>query len=385
MVGQLPRVKWCIYYYIATYVFSTIFFCIFHTGYIMDNHDNDILETIGGLDKNSLNNILNNKYSPSTDMAESKDLSSSLKHSSYYDTKSFTALSFNTASIRSKFDQIDIFLNELSLTCHPPISAICVQETWLSEEDDSSLFKLNGHNCISKGETCSQKGGLIIYLNENFTYKTIDIREPSTLWESQLIEISSPALSKKVIIGNFYRRPKENVDDHKQFIDKLSPILLYLESLNAEVILAGDFNINLLNIKNKDTASNFFNTITAHVFFPEITLPTRFTDRTGTLIDNFFRKVSEISPKSSPGILIDKFSDHQPYFTSFDLKLLHDSPPKFISISKHSPEALINFGNELESCDLIDKIEIGLGGNPNDNYTKLQDILIKLKKKTSSK
>ena len=113
----------------------------------------------------------------------------------------------------------------------------------------------------------SQKGGLIIYLNESFTFKTIDIREPSTLWESQVIEISSPALSKKVIIGNFHRRPKENVLDHKQFIDKQSPILLYLENLNAEVILAGDFNINLLNIKNKDTASNFFNTKTAHVFF----------------------------------------------------------------------------------------------------------------------
>ena len=136
--------------------------------------------------------------------------------------------------------------------------------------------------------TCSQKGGLnIFYSNENFTYKTIDITEPSTLWESQVIEIVSPALSKKVIIGNFYRRPKENVANHKQFIDKLSPILLYLESLNAEVILAGDFNINLLNIKNKE-ASIFFNTITAHGFFRDITLPTRFTDRTGTLIDNFF-------------------------------------------------------------------------------------------------
>ena len=54
-------------------------------------------------------------------MVEGEDLSSSLKHSSYYDTKScssflkdrvnsFTVLSFNTASIRSKFDQIDIFL-----------------------------------------------------------------------------------------------------------------------------------------------------------------------------------------------------------------------------------------------------------------------------------
>ena len=72
----------------------------------MDNHDNDILETIGGLDKNSLNNILNNKYSPSTDMAEGEDLSSSLKHSSYYDTKSFSSFlkdKVNSFNYCSKF------------------------------------------------------------------------------------------------------------------------------------------------------------------------------------------------------------------------------------------------------------------------------------------
>ena len=61
------------------------------------------------------------------------------------------------------------------------------------------------------------------------------------------------------------------------------------------------------------------------------------------------------------------------YFTSFDLKPLLDSPPKFITISKHYPEALINFRYELESCDLRDKINISLGGNPNENYTQLQD------------
>ena len=90
--------------------------------------------------------------------------------------------------------------------------------------------------------------------------------------------------------------------------------------------ILADFNINLLNTKKKDTASNFFKYNNCTCFFSEITLLTRFTDRTGTLIDNFFCKVSEISLKSSPGILIDKFSDHQPYFTSVDLKPLHDSP-----------------------------------------------------------
>ena len=99
-------------------------------------------------------------------------MSSSLKHSSYYDTKSFssffegqsssfTVLSFNTASIRSQFHQIDIFFNELSVSCHPPISAICVQETWLSEEDDSLLFNLKVIIVFLKIKRVARKEDLI--------------------------------------------------------------------------------------------------------------------------------------------------------------------------------------------------------------------------------
>ena len=100
------------------------------------------------------------------------------KHSPYYDhksfltflqdnDKSFTVLSINVASLRSKFDEIEFF--------------ICIQETWSNEHNDISLFNLNGYNCISQGKTCSQRGGLVIYLNDNFTYNIIKSPEISTL------------------------------------------------------------------------------------------------------------------------------------------------------------------------------------------------------------
>ena len=114
------------------------------------------------------------------------------KHSPYYDhksfltflqdnDKSFTVLGINVASLRSKFDEIEFFINEVTLCC-PPLSAICIQETWLNEHDDISLFNLNGYNCISQGKTCSQRGGLVIYLNDDFNYNIIKYPKISTLW-----------------------------------------------------------------------------------------------------------------------------------------------------------------------------------------------------------
>ena len=47
------------------------------------------------------------------------------------------------------------FINEVTLCC-PPLSAICIQETWLNEHDDISLFNLNGYNCISESESESE-------------------------------------------------------------------------------------------------------------------------------------------------------------------------------------------------------------------------------------
>ena len=107
-------------------------------------------------------------------------------------------------------------INEVTLCC-PPLSAICIQETWLNEHDDISIFNLNGYNCISQGKTCSQRGGLVIFLNDNFNYNIKKCPEISTLWVCQVIETTSNMLSRKVILGNVYRLPRETSTDHMYF------------------------------------------------------------------------------------------------------------------------------------------------------------------------
>ncbi len=107
-----------------------------------------------------------------------------------------------------------------------------------------------------------------------------------------------------------------------------------MEKEKTESIIAADFNINLLKINERDLISEFFDTLTANSFYPKITMPTRFSNKHGTLIDNLFCKLTEYSLNTTSGILIKTFSDHLPYFT-FLHSLINIEPPQ-IHKNKHS-------------------------------------------------
>ena len=59
------------------------------------------------------------------------------------------------------------------------------------------------------------------------------------MWESLFIEVSG-FLNKKIIFGNIFTFT---------FLAELSPILINVQISKHEVVIAGDFNIELLNIR----------------------------------------------------------------------------------------------------------------------------------------
>ena len=60
--------------------------------------------------------------------------------------RQFTVLSLSIQSINSKFDSLTAFLSHLDAN-DVNFSAICLQETWLSSEQDVSIFTIPGY-CI---------------------------------------------------------------------------------------------------------------------------------------------------------------------------------------------------------------------------------------------
>ena len=150
-----------------------------------------------------------------------------------------------------------------------------------------------------------------------------------------------------------------------------------LENTNNEIIIAGDFNINLLKIQEKPAFNTFFEIMTSNSFFPLITLPTRFSNTRGTLIDNFFAKISSIILNANAGIILDKLSDHLPYFICLDTIKMTCKFPKFITISVKKPTALEDLTKELASLNIFDSLDHNPNCDPNKNYEILENHIMK--------
>ena len=75
------------------------------------------------------------------------------------------------------------------------------------------------------------------------------------------------------------------------FIVEFSTFLQRVKNLNKLSYISGDYNIDLLKVKINPRFGEFFDHFISSGFFPKITLPTRFTDQSATLIDNVFKSV----------------------------------------------------------------------------------------------
>ncbi len=75
-----------------------------------------------------------------------------------------------------------------------------------------------------------------------------------------------------------------------------------LEKNNSEVIISGNFNIDLLKLNAKQVISDYFDMFTNHSFYLKITLLTRLSNKHGTLIDNFLCKLTEATLDTTSGI-----------------------------------------------------------------------------------
>ncbi len=150
---------------------------------------------------------------------------------------------------------------------------------------------------------------------------------------------------------------------------------------NQEVIIAGDFNIDLLQINDLCIVADYFDMLTSYNFYPRITVPTRLSNKHGTLIDNFLCKLTEKTIHTTSGVLIKMFSDHQPYFTVIDNVQHCNSSPTNKLINKQDKESINKFHKETSQSLQNASISDSLTTDPNVNYNILHNIIQHAKNK----
>ena len=150
------------------------------------------------------------------------------------------------------------------------------------------------------------------------------------------------------------------------FLAEFSTLLQRVKNLNKLSYICGDYNIDLLKVKTNPRFGEFFDHIISSGFFSKITLLTRFTDQSATLIDNVFS--TNIEEKEVSGILLNYILDHQLLFTFIENLSYIDKVPKFINIQKTDSFSVDNFINKLREHNIYDHMYQPLDTNPNDNY-----------------
>ena len=182
-------------------------------------------------------------------------------------------------------------------------------ETWLDIESEK-LVAVQGYNVVCASRKKKAGGGVALLLREGLVFKE---RSDLNVFlegdvESLFIELIREGGKKNAIVGVVYRPPSGNV---AAFKEQMGQVLSKIG--RKEAYIMGDFNIDLLKSHTHQQSSDFLEGFYSGGFYPVVSLPTRITDTTATLIDNIFTNNLERQVES--GLVTVRVSDHLPVYS----------------------------------------------------------------------
>ena len=92
--------------------------------------------------------------------------------------------------INKKHKKLYPIVNKLSSMVFFYFGAICLQQTWLAFHADLPIFYLPSYNIIHRGIRCCKHDGLIICLDEMYSFKLRNPCNDSGIWEGLCLLIS---------------------------------------------------------------------------------------------------------------------------------------------------------------------------------------------------
>ena len=325
-----------------------------------------------------------------------------IQQSKYYDVheslslpKEFTSclkiFNNNARSLMSTHRQYEILLEYLANHNNLTFDVLTFTETWLDETLENSIH-FDDYTSIFKHKQPEKRGGGIsIHVKNNINFKLRpDLSfnaEMCHMFDCLFIELMSDCAQQTVpiIIGVLYRSPSFN--SINEFSRSLQGLIDKIKQENKLMVLVGDLNINLLNHDTHYPTSEFLDSMISFGLIPKITLPTRITHSSATLIDHIF---SNISPHESlAGTLKIDISDHFANFICVQRYHLTDRRPKFITYRDMSNKNIIKFHNALSEINWSNVTEHSDPDNAYDNfihtYNSLKDQYLPLVTKRFNK
>ncbi len=268
-----------------------------------------------------------------------------------------SCLHLNCRSVDAHRTDIDGLLSSFN-----SIVDVCfLTETWF--QDNAVLLPFHNYQSYHVCRA-SKGGGVSILIRDNMTSTNVkcDFKPGSFEYVCRLID-----LSVSVLLISVYRPPSSNLN---KFFDELDDLLHLLNACydGFRVVLAGDFNVNLMDYTCN--SARFVDLVTSHAFFPTIFVPTR--PVSNTLLDNIF--ISWPGMLASRVLTVD-ISDHLPV-----LAIMQSSVSLNLSGSVNEMKLVRSFSNfaveKFRACLAnVNWEEVYADMNPTSAYKKFVYIV----------
>ena len=239
----------------------------------------------------------------------------------YYETSNIFSISSNSNSIsiihinirslQKNFDSLHEIL--CSLPIRPKI--ICLYESRINHKPFINI-ELPDYKFVHIDSPTSA-GGVAVYISSELRFNilfnlSLDIDRCENIWLK--------LCHSDLLLGVIYRHPL--ISNVKLFTDQLNKTLEQLKT--SKVYLISDININLSpifdvsnNDSNVNSANEYVNMLTSNDYFPLITLPTRVTAVSSSIIDHII--TNDHKNIIFPGIIKSDLTDHYPIFCFIDV------------------------------------------------------------------
>ena len=168
--------------------------------------------------------------------------------------------------------------------------------------------------------------------------------------------------SKKCIVGVIYRHPKQKLSE---LCYSFELTIEKLKSRKLMYYIGGDFNADLLKSNSDTNIKDFMNLTYSLGCITLITLPTRITTTSSTLLDHVY--TNNVVGKRESFILVKDVSDHLPVMVCSNLSL---------PMSEKSTVILICDTKNFDVEKFLDKLSEGMELSSDikeeciDNYTE---------------
>ena len=250
-------------------------------------------------------------------------------------------LSFKFLNIDGNASNFDTFSTTLAAIAHD-FTVIGIAETNV-ESELKDLYCISRYTPIYQDRMYGKKkgSGVAMYVRNTFNF-VID-KEMSILTgdiEALFIKINNGTSS--IIVGTVYRPPSGN---QKKFLESMANILSNLDKKEENIIIMGDFNINLF-IDNKQRSA-FEEAILCNGFTPTISVGTHAKPNSKiSCIDNIL--VNKADNVRTSGVIETHISHHRSLFLA--MKPLHDTTT---TLRNPKPKMVVKYDYSKESLNRL--------------------------------